>query len=299
MENNTAKHFALQLGSLISLYLSLSFLIVLLFGIINVLFPDAIEGYWQIESATDNIRLGIAMVIVFFPTYVVLTRLVNNARRHEATSTYLVLTKWLIYLSLLIGGGVLLGDLVAVIMAFLDGELTQRFILKATTVLIVVGAAFYYYLQDARGVWLKNEKYSIYFGVVTTIVVLGSLIYGFGHIETPAAVREMRLDQTQLSDLQQIQYKIEGALVLSSSTVPASLEEAFAGFTIPEAPEEREPYTYEVTDRGFNLCATFFMNSPESVEVMFKDSYLPTAPILNANNWSYKAGRYCFERVVR
>ncbi|MEN9922388.1 MAG: hypothetical protein RL097_665, partial [Candidatus Parcubacteria bacterium] len=39
MENHTAKHFVLQLGSLASLYLSLSFLLVLLFGVINLIFP--------------------------------------------------------------------------------------------------------------------------------------------------------------------------------------------------------------------------------------------------------------------
>lgn len=299
MNNNTAKHFVLQLGSLISLYLSLSFLIVLLFGVINILFPDAIESYWEIESATSSIRLGIAMLFVFFPTYLVLTRLVNKERRHESTSAYLGLTKWLIYLSLLVGGGVLLGDLVAVIMTFLDGELTQRFILKATTVLVVVGAAFYYYLQDARGVWLKEEKGSIYFGAGATVVVLASLIYGFMHIETPAVVREMRLDQTQITDLQQIQYRLEGELALSTTTIPATLDEAYDGFPVPVAPEDRVPYSYEVTDKGFNLCATFYSDSPASVEVMFGDKFMPSTPVLNANDWSYKKGRYCFERIVK
>jgi hypothetical protein len=41
----------------------------------------------------------------------------------------------LVYLSLLVGGGVLLGDLVAVILAFLNGEITTRFILKAGVLL--------------------------------------------------------------------------------------------------------------------------------------------------------------------
>ena len=299
MENNTAKHFALQLGSLISLYLSLSFLIVLLFGIINVQFPDAVEGYRQIESATFSIRLGIAMVIVFFPTYLVLTRLVNNARRQENNSAYLGLTKWLIYLSLLVGGGVLLGDLVAVIMAFLDGEITTRFILKATSVLVIVGASFYYYLQDARGLWLKDEKGSIYFAAAATVLVLFAVVYGFMHVETPTTVREMKLDQTQLTDLQQIQYKIEESLALSSSSLPTTLEKAYGEFPIPTAPEDREAYSYEITKQGFNLCATFSADSPDSVNLMFKDPYMENRPIVNADNWSYKAGRYCYKRVLR
>jgi uncharacterized protein YacL len=157
MENTTPKHFVLQLGSLISLYISLGFLLGLLFGIINLKFPDATEGYWALESASSAVRLGIAMVIVFFPTYLILTRLVNKLRRQEKNGSYLNLTKWLVYLSLLVGGGVLLGDLVAVIMTFLEGEITQRFIFKALAVLVVVGLAFHYYILDARGFWLAQN----------------------------------------------------------------------------------------------------------------------------------------------
>ncbi len=58
MENQTPKHFVLQLGSLISLYLTLGFLLSLLFGVINLKFPDATEGYWAIESGTQAVRLG-------------------------------------------------------------------------------------------------------------------------------------------------------------------------------------------------------------------------------------------------
>ena len=112
METNTARNFALQLGSLIALYVSLSALIAVIFGVINITYPDQAEGYWAYDSAQQGIRFGIAMLLVFFPTYVVLTRTVNQIRRKE-TGTYLTLTKWLVYLSLLVGGGILLGDLVA------------------------------------------------------------------------------------------------------------------------------------------------------------------------------------------
>jgi hypothetical protein len=128
MNHNTPKHFALQIGSLISLYLSLAFLLVLLFGIINLKFSDATQGYWAIESASSSVRLGIAMLAVFFPTYLVLTRLVNKLRRGKNAEQYLTLTKWLIYSSLTIGIGALLIDLAVIIMTFLEGEVTARFI---------------------------------------------------------------------------------------------------------------------------------------------------------------------------
>ena len=297
MENNTAKHFVLQLGSIITLYLSAAFLITLLFSVINLNFPDTLESYWEIESSSSSVRLSIAMLLVFFPTYLVLTRRVNMLRRQETNSTYLGLTKWLMYLSLLVGGGIILGDLVAIILAFLEGELTMRFILKALVLLLVVGSAFYYYLQDARGYWLSKEKESKYFGAAMAIVVLASIVAGFFYIETPAAVREMRLDETQINDLRNIQWQIEEALRISSSTVPASLEAVYNDFPIPEAPEDRPAYTYEVTEQGFNLCATFSRDSNTEQE-MWGPTFDKTALIRNGNSWQYKEGRYCFERIV-
>jgi hypothetical protein len=124
---HTPRNVVLQVGSLIALYLSVSFLLTLVFGLININYPSAADSYWEIESATEGIRLGIAMIIVFFPTYLVLTRLMNRYRRVENGALYKNITKWLIYLSLLIGGLVLLGTLVTTIHAFLNGDLTLSF----------------------------------------------------------------------------------------------------------------------------------------------------------------------------
>lgn len=296
MENHTAKNFALQLGSLASLYLSLSFLVVLLFGIINILYPDAASGYWMVEQSHSSVRLGIAMVLVFFPTYLILTRLVNNARRSENNGVYLALTKWLIYLSLLVGGAVLLGDLVAVIMGFLEGELTQRFLLKAAALFLIVGAAFHYYILDARGHWIKDESKSIMFAIGATLVVLASVAYGFTHIETPSTVREQKIDATQVSDLQQIQWRVQD-YTLTNGTVPESLD-ALGEPDLPTAPEGRSAYRYGVTNEGFELCATFVHESAEEMYYSGMAMIDEKSLIRNPDNWQHGAGETCFKRVV-
>lgn len=301
MENNTAKHFVLQLGSLVTLYLSISFLIVLVFALISLFYPDATEYYYQLESYSSSVRLGIAMIIVFFPAYLALTRIVNTMRRKEHDASYLGITKWLMYLSLLVGGGVLLGDFVAIIYQFLEGDLTMRFFLKAGFLLLIVGAAFYYYLLDARGYWLKNEQSSLLYAGAVTAVVVTALTVGFFNIETPAQVRDMRLDETQISDLQQIQWKVEETLrAQGTSSLPTSLQSLYGDMDIPVAPEDRAAYSYEVTSTGFTLCATFARDSAASSdEFMGKPMYDSDMPIKNPDNWSHKAGRYCFERIVR
>lgn len=295
MENHTAKHFVLQLGSLVSLYLSLSFLIVLIFGIINKMFPDAVDQYYQIESYQSDIRLGIAMVIVFFPAYIILTRTVNHMRRSETGGAYLSLTKWLVYLSLLIGGGALLGDLVAVIMTYLNGEITQRFVFKALAVFFVVGAALHYYILDARGFWLKHEQKSVQFAIGAIVVVLASLGYGFANVKTPSIVREQRLDVTQITDLQNIQWRLQD-YVLSHSALPTTLND-LGEPAVPTAPENRAAYRYSIIEEGFELCATFAQPSTEP-QNGYSTPVAVDSTIKNPDNWQHGTGETCFKRVI-
>lgn len=294
---NTPRNVILQVGSLIALYLSASFLLTLVFGLINISYPSAADSYWEIESASESIRIGFAMLIVFFPTYIVLMRLMNRYRRSDNSNLYQNITKWLIYLSLLIGGMVLLGTLVTTIYTFLNGDLTTRFILKAVSVLAVVGMAFHYYILDVKGFWIKNESKSIMFGIGVALVVFLTLAFGIKNIDTPSVVREMKLDEQQLNDLRGIQAQILYYLD-TSSTTPDTLDIAYEDFEVPTAPEGRESYTYEKTAEGFRLCATF---SRDSVENEFNNSvYIdPMSKIKNAENWQYKKGLYCFDRIVK
>lgn len=291
---NTAKNFALQLGSLVSLYISLSALIVLLFGIINIQFPDpALDYYYSFDGDSSSIRFSIAFLVIFFPTYLLLTRLVNKIRRVEH-GTYLALTKWLIYISLLIGGGVLLGDLVMILNNFLNGDLTTRFVLKAIAFFLVVGTAFVYYLFDARGYWQTNEKTSIKYGVIVSTVVLIALVAGFMKIETPAQVREMRIDAAQVNDLQIIQNRIEESYTLNSQ-LPATLTDLYVGIVAPTASTERMAYRYTVIDKTtYELCAEFKYPSTETQNMQYT---IPDTKF-GFTTWDHGTGEKCFERKI-
>lgn len=300
MNNHPAKHFVLQLGSLISLYLSIAFFIVLTFGYVNLLFPDSLESVWEIESAADSIRFGFAMVAVFFPTYLILTRLVNQQRRTSTDNHYLGLTKWLIYLSLLVAGLVLLGDLVAVIMGFLNGELTSRFLLKALAVFGVTGAAFYFYIQDAKGYWLTRAKAAVLYGAVATTVIVGVLMAALLNIPSPATVREMKADSELVTALQTIQWQIEDYYATNES-LPGSVKSAFGAFDRLPGSNNLAEYTYTVeTETNYTLCTTFNHDSN-----LLDNQYRPV-PYQNAqdalyrknSNWDYRAGEWCFEREV-
>lgn len=288
---NTAKNFILQLGSLVALYISVISLILLLTNVITLSFPDQSQFPWEVESASSAIRGAIAALVVFFPAYLVVTRIVNTARRNELSS-YTTLTRWLLYISLLVGGGVLLGDLVSIVNSFLNGELTVRFLLKSLTVFVVVGTAFTYYVLDARKYWQTHEKASTYWGSIVTVLVAGALTLGFLNIETPAQVRERSIDTRVVSDLINIESTI-GDYVTVHNALPATLQEAYGALTIPQAPEGRSAYTYTTTgDTTFKLCSSFTSASSQSTATPYPDTEN------SSSSWEHGAGPWCFEHAI-
>lgn len=295
---NTARNFALQLGSLISLYVSITALTMLLFSIISIQYPDPAQGAFEYESASMNLRMAVALLIVFFPTFVVLTRIVNKIRRSES-GVYLTLMKWLVYLSLVVGGAVLLGDLVATVNSYLNGELSIRFALKALSLFAVVGTAFVYYLYDVRGYWQTHEKHSIQYAGVVSGFVLIILILGLMKGETPQNVREVRLDQAQVNDLSLMQNNVD-AYAYEMRTLPNTLAEAFRGSEVPQAPEGRAQYSYrKISANTYSLCATFLQPSTRSEQMQYTDvSYAPDGLVKGVRTWTHGAGETCFERSV-
>jgi hypothetical protein len=298
MEHNNAKQFALQLGALITLFTSLGSLIVLLFSIINTLLPDLGAYDYYYSDASYSIRYSIAMLVVFFPAYLVLTRKINTYRR-LGQSAYLGLTRWLIYLALLIGGLVILGDLVSVILNFLNGELTLRFILKALTILVVVGGAFSYYLLDAKEYWNSHEKYSWYAALGTALVVIVSIVSGYMLIESPREVRERTLDTETIVSLETIQSYIQSHVVVTGS-LPNSLSELGDFEYLPEAPEGRAQFTYtRVADDAFELCAEFGVETDkDDISRPYTSPMVGYGQIREPFIWNHQTGLTCFTRHI-
>lgn len=292
-----AKSFVLQLASLVTLFVSLPAFITLLFSVINLQFPDATDSYWQVDSYQSSIRYSIAILVIFFPAYLALTRKVNKARRSEG-ELYHTLTKWLVYLALLIAGLIILGDLAMVVYTFLNGEITIRFILKALALLVVIGGASYYYALDARNHWQNKEKESVMIGGATLALVLLCAGYGYSLIDSPSVAREVRLDEQQLSDLQDMQWRIE-AYYQETASFPGDYEMLYTDFPVPVAPEGRESYEYKITGSDtYKLCATFAAATPESERSIAKPSVTNGDVYLQNQNWEHGVGRKCFERKI-
>lgn len=301
MTKSTPKNFILQLGALIALYVSVTSLLVLVFSVTNLKFPDEATNYWADDSARDAVRNSIAMLLVFYPTFLIFTRLSNQDRRSFNQGEYTTFAKWLVYISILGGILVILGDLVMLINYFLNGEITSRFVIKVAALLLIVGGALSYYILDVRNYFKKNIKRSVYFGIVASVVVVSALLLGYSYIETPDEVRQIRLDEQQVTDLQDIYWTVNQYFLVNEE-LPATVTDAYIQSPVPSAPDNRDAYSFEVLDENtIKLCATFSTPSTRSGRGAIKTvSLSPDDMFYEKNqNWEHVAGESCFTRTFK
>ena len=120
------------------------YLVLLLHALIDRLMDD--ESY----RSLGRIRFAMAVLIVTTPLYLWLTFRDRRRLAADPALSRSAIRRWLTYVTLLLAAAVLLGDLVSVVYAFLSGDLTLQFLLKALVVGAVAGLIFVYYLNDVR-----------------------------------------------------------------------------------------------------------------------------------------------------
>jgi hypothetical protein len=123
----------------------------LLFALIDTAIPDPIEQANRNHSfLASQIRGAVAGLIVGTPIFLWLARILLKARKSKPALQRSRIRKWLIYLSLVIAGAVLVGDAISLVYSFLSGELTWRFALKSLVVAAIAGAIFGYFITNAE-----------------------------------------------------------------------------------------------------------------------------------------------------
>jgi len=289
-----ALDFFLHLGVVVVLYITVGFLLNLLFTVINTAYP-LVDSYYY----TPSISFPVAALIVLFPIFVLLSWLTYRSYDADSNKKQLGVRKWLTYLTLFVTGAIIAGDLITVIYYFLDGrDFSTSFVLKAFSILLVAIMVFGYYLNDLRDKITSSQR-KIWV-IVAGILVLGTIVAGFSVIGSPKTQRLIRYDQKKLSDLQNIQSQIiqywqtKGALPINLDAMKDSL----SYFTIPTDPQTKTPYTFNVSSAtSFELCATFNLDSGNNqAKAGLNRAYYAGDP--NNENWAYKSGQSCFERTI-
>ena len=293
IKKSSAKEVFLHLLAIFTLYGSATSFLVLLFQYINFLVPDVLSyevGYAR--PFLGPLRFGLSTLIVVYPVFIAVSWFLNKSYFQNAANRELRLRKWLIYFTLFVAAIVMIGDLVTTVNTFLSGGLTSRFILKALSVLLVAGLIFGYYLYDVRRI--QPSKKVRRFVYIISGVIAATIIGGFFLVGSPKEERLFQFDQQRVSDLQNIQSQIINywqRKVRLPETLN-NLKDDIAGFQIPVDPQTGASYEYSVNGpESFELCATFNRPSPTQVKS-------PSIPMELGQNWDYKEGRICFERII-
>ena len=131
----------------------------LVFEIINRAVPDPMDVR-QIAYSGVGMRWSIATLIVAFPVFVVMSRLVDRAARLDPTKRASRIRRRLTYIVLFVASSVLIGDLTTLVYYFLGGEVTLRFFLKVLTVAAIAGSVFLHYVWDLRAAEAEPETWA-------------------------------------------------------------------------------------------------------------------------------------------
>lgn len=277
-----------------ALYFATINFITLVFGYVNLYFPNISENYGQ---NLGSLRFSIASLLILFPVYLIASWLINKDIKNNPKKSDIKIRKWLIYLTLFIAALVIIGDLVTVVYRLLEGDLTIRFILKILTVLAVAGGIFAYYIAELRGNSPMIRRYS---AIASSIAVAIVIISGFFVVGSPIEQRLKNLDNIRINHLQTIQGQVVNYWI-NKDKLPDNLSELqddISGFSAPVDPETQMPYDYTVKgDLTFELCAEFKTSSnelnqrgPRPPEQYYERGL--------SNNWQYSPGLTCFERTI-
>lgn len=265
----------------------------MMFHFIDLWFVDPLARMAGYESVTWQM----ASIAVAFPIYMMVMRsILREAKDTERLQSGV--RRWLTYIALLITAVAMICDLIASLNAFLEGELTSRFVLKAGTVMIICGAIFAWYFAFLR--WNRVTQHAPRgahirpVAMAATAAVVAALCGGFAITDGPAKQRQFEADQTRVEDLRTIANAVKrwhdrAAAIHSIAQLPASLDELQAAGLLTNAshdPETKAPYEYRrLEGTQYEVCASFASASSEQNSGRFPQA---------SEFWEHPRGHSCF-----
>jgi len=263
----------LHLVALVSLYNAALAVGGILFVVIDRWLPLPLDrdSFWK-----GALRWAVATLVVSLPILLLVLRAIGRDAARNPVSRLTPVYRFLAYLALLVTALVMAGDLVCVVINFLQGDATPRFLLKAMVVLAVAGAVYLWYASDLRREeslagtagralppppawrpWLARGGVAAALACLVTALVL---------LESPWQARRLRIDAERVGDLAAIQQAIE-SYHERRVELPESLEVlrgdpgTFVGDL--EDPVTGAAYGYRRTAAdAYELTATFDLASP-------------------------------------
>jgi len=280
-------------------------------SLVDKAIPDAIE-YGNFLNDDSTIVGFLAAVIIAFPIFIYLNywanRMLGSGKMKHGTGV----RHWLINITLVVVILVIIWQLIALFIAFLNGTLALRFLIHTLITLLVSAAVLWYqwwHLKFFDGSKKKlGLKFKVFEWSIITIII-AVVIGAFIVIDSPTVRRIKRLDATRVERLSGLQNSIHdfygwGSKDLNYGRLPKGLDELIQNsrmFTIEDElldPVTRERFEYRVIGaRTYELCATF--DTEFTKEDDKYSSYVPVPiEMRQPQRFYHGIGRTCFELYV-
>jgi hypothetical protein len=251
------------------------------FGLADQAFPDPL-GKADAPALARSIHSAMASLAVALPGYALAMRWWFARYRVAGTRREPALTRWFTYGVLLCASLTMIGDLITVVYAMLQGEATTRFALKAAWLLLLAALVVALYGLERRQLQYgrsppRGALASI--GATALLLALAGLALGLKLAGTPTTARAQALDVQRAQRLLKLAGCVEryarngGELPQSLDALLASPSEANCA-TAARDPLTQAAFDYRVLtpmrDQGsgrsgrFELCAHFERAAPAS-----------------------------------
>jgi len=297
----TPKDFFLWAGAVISFYWSVISFVLLILQYIDYTFPNALT-YYPANPYESAIGYQMASVCVLLPIFLLLSWVIQRDITKNPSLKDLWVRRWALILTLFVASVAMVGDLVALLTTFFNGEeMTTGFLLKVLVIFLVAAGVFMHFIADFGDYWDRFPQRRRLVAIGVVVLATATIISGFLILGTPAEARLALFDSQKVNDLQNIQQQVI-TYWQAKQTLPRTIAELNNSLTFmaPVDMQSGEPYRYEATGAlTFKLCATFNKSSqpiqfsPETPRALEKGGV-----VSRSDSWQHEVGERCFDRTI-
>lgn len=229
----------------------------LMLGVITMVLPEPGDSYsrWRLNS----LRWSMAAVIVFTPAFLWLHAKDTAAVKANPVRKFGTLRRWLTAIAILAAALTLASDAIYVIYAFLKGDLTRQFIVKACAVALMAGVVLTYFRQERQTQTPARFNPGAWLAAGLTALSLGLSLWLSGG---PLQGQKETRDLTRLEELQTLRADVAACQDFRENGLPAALDPMRCARAPQQLTGLASAITYErLSKYRFELCTR--LEAPE------------------------------------
>jgi hypothetical protein len=297
-KNNSAKFAFLYMLSLVSLaFISIN-VGQIIFQLINKYIVDVLAQN-NTAFSSEILTFAIASIVVATPTYYFTNKFIYQSLYKGELDKESGVRKWLTYLIIFIAFLVMIGSLIALLVSYLKGAITNQIILKSLSTLAISGIVFSFYFYDIRREkteGYKDKVLKIYF-FGSLLIILAAFTASLFIVESPKLARNRQIDGRVVGNFYEIDnylnnyYSTNNKLPLE--LVSLKTEFVYLNDSLFTNPVTNEVFKYQVKgDREYELCATFLTDTTADNKNKDSSYYIDS-------RWPHAIGYQCLIQKIQ